>query len=162
MNVKDICIRNVASCLPETNLATVAAMMWEHDCGVLPVVDSTQHLVGILTDRDICMALATRNRLASDLRALDVMSTTLHTIHEDDSASHAMKIMRHHHVRRLPVLGKDDSLKGILSLNDLALAAKEGKDASPSHDEVVQTLKAICNHGRPSKKAKEHLEPALV
>lgn len=162
MNVQDICIRNVATCLPETNLAAAAALMWDHDCGVLPVVDSSQRLTGILTDRDICMALATRGRLASDIQVQDVMSTVLHTIHEDDSVSHAMKTMRHHHVRRLPVLNAGGALKGMLSLNDLALAAKEGKDASPSHDEVVQTLKAICNHGRQSKKGKERLEPALV
>ncbi|HJU83022.1 MAG TPA: CBS domain-containing protein [Holophagaceae bacterium] len=158
MNVNDLCIRNVASCLPETNLASAAALLWDHDCGVLPVVDSSHRIVGVLTDRDICMALATRNKLASDLCAKDVMSKSVHTIRESDSASQALKVMRQNHIRRLPVTDEKERLAGILSLNDLVLGAKEGK-ASPNVDEVMQTMKAICSHSHPaSKKSKERAE----
>lgn len=152
MNVQELCPPYVASCRPDANLATVAELMREHDCGILPVVDASHRLLGVLTDRDICMALTSTGCRASDLLARDAMTTPVYCVRFDDTAAHALKVMRQHRVRRLPVTEEDGTLGGILSLNDLVLAAGEPKGtklASPTYEEVMRTLKALCAR-RPS------------
>ncbi len=163
MNVRELCPPYVASCAPDANLATAAGLLWEHDCGILPVVDEGHHLLGVLTDRDICMALATQNRVASTLLIREVMTTPVHCVRLEDTAAHALKVMRQHHVRRLPVIDADGVLEGILSLNDLVLAAGESRGlklASPSYEEVMATLKSIC--ARPPRKAQGRPRLELV
>lgn len=158
MLVRELSPTYVASCRPDTNLATAAALLWEHDCGILPVVDDAYKVLGVLTDRDICMAVATRNETASRLVAREVMSQGVHSVAAGDTAAQALKIMRKHHVRRLPITTAEGILEGIVSLNDLFLAAKppkEGALESPSYEDLIQTMKAICGHvpaakGQPS------------
>ena len=77
MKIKDIMTTEVRTCTPDTNLAAAAALMLDGDCGILPVVDQGK-LVGIVTDRDMYIALATRNRLASQL--IVVSAEIVHTI----------------------------------------------------------------------------------
>jgi len=104
MKVQDLMTYNVQTCSPETNLAAVASMMWENDCGALPVVDEQAKPVGILTDRDIAIALGTRNQQASEIQAADVMSHTLHCVVPSDDIHTALKRMRREKLHRLPVL----------------------------------------------------------
>jgi CBS domain-containing protein len=147
MNVRELCPSYVASCRPDADLATAAALMREHDCGILPVVEDHHRLLGVLTDRDICMALTSTGCQATDLLARDVMTTPVYCVRFDDTAAHALKVMRQHRVRRLPVTEEDGTLGGILSLNDLVLAAGESKGTklvSPTYEEVMRTLKTLC------------------
>ncbi|MEW6544882.1 MAG: CBS domain-containing protein [Nitrospirota bacterium] len=65
MKVRDVMTSPVQYCAPETNPAEAATKMWDSDCGILPVVDSTGRVVGLITDRDICMAAATRRKPVS-------------------------------------------------------------------------------------------------
>ena len=149
MLIRELSPTYVASCHPDTALSEAATLMREHDCGILPVVDGSYKVLGVLTDRDICMAVSTRNVLASVLRARDVMSTTIHTIGAGDTAAQALRVMRKHHVRRLPITAPDGVLEGIVSLNDLFLAARPlggSQLGSPSHEDLIQTMKAICSH----------------
>lgn len=162
MTIRDLFTPQPACCSSDTNLAAASALLWEHDCGALPVVDEAHRVIGILTDRDICMALATRDQRASNLHARDVMSSPVYQIRSGHSATQALKTMREHKVRRLAVVDAKGTLEGMLSINDLVLAAREGKGekAIPvSYDELVQTLKALCTH---QKKVTSHHEPALV
>lgn len=147
MKVREICPPYVASCHTGTSLAAAAGLMQEHDCGILPVVDGGHRILGVLTDRDICMALATRNVLPSDMLVGDVMTAPVHCVKLEDTAAHALKVMRRKHVRRLPVTDEHGVLEGILALNDLVLAAGEPKGVkrdSPSYEEVMSTLKSLC------------------
>lgn len=160
MLIRDLFTRNTAYCRVDTNLASAAALMWERDCGVLPVVNSTHKVEGILTDRDICMAVATRDQRASLLQASDVMSSPVFQIRSGDTAAKALKTMRDQKVRRLPVVDDHGSLEGMLSINDLILAAKEPKGEKPAnltYEEVMQTLKVLCAHSaRQRKEAAKH------
>ena len=61
MEVRDIMVQDVRSCHPDNNLAQVAEIMWKGGCGALPVVDESGRLLSMITDRDICIALGTRN-----------------------------------------------------------------------------------------------------
>ena len=149
MKVRDIMTTDVGSCGLETNLAAAARIMWEKDCGSVPVLDHEGRVIGIITDRDICMALTTRNHLASEVTVGDVMGGTVKTCAPDDETSAALKTMQAAQLRRLPVVGGDGKLVGILALNDIILNSKQGKSkkgAHISHGEVMDALKALSRH----------------
>jgi CBS-domain-containing membrane protein len=121
--VRDIMTRSVVSCSPSDNLNRSAQLMWEGDCGALPVIDSEGQLLGMITDRDICMAAYTRGRPLSEVRVADVMSTGLITCRPTDSLRSVMDAMATHQVRRIPVVD-DGRLVGIVSLADVARMAQ--------------------------------------
>jgi CBS domain-containing protein len=146
MKVQDVMTYAVQSCSPETNLSAAAMQMWRGDFGVLPVVASGK-VVGIITDRDICMAAATKHRDPTKIRVKEVISGNVYGCSPDTEIGQALKIMREKQVRRLPIINAEDqSLCGILSLNDIALKAHDAKGAELSSQDVENTLKAICTH----------------
>jgi CBS domain-containing protein len=146
MKINDIMTTEVKACSPDTSLAVAGALMLDGDCGILPVVDAGR-LVGVVTDRDMYIALATRNVLASDLRVGDVARTTVWTCGPDDDVQTALAAMKEHRVRRLPVQGFGGSVLGMVSMNDILLAT--GARKAVRSDEVVSTLQAICAHHQP-------------
>jgi len=145
MQVKDIMVRDVRPCRPENNLAEIGRIMWENDCGALPVLEASGKVVGMITDRDIAMAVGTRNRAPSAITVFDVKLNPreLYTCAPEDDIHAALKTMREQGVRRLPVVNSGQ-LRGILCLNEIALNA--GKRGDLSYEDVVDTLKAICEH----------------
>jgi CBS domain-containing protein len=151
MKVKDVMTRNVKSCRPEGSLDQAAILMWDNDCGVLPVVDSESRVMGMITDRDIAIAASTKGRLPTQINVGEVMSGNVYACAEDEDIKSALHTMRREKVRRLPVINYDGKLAGILSLNDIVLRAGEARTGwAPeiSHEEVVSTFKAICEHPR--------------
>src|SRR5262245_38533403 len=78
MNVQNVMTSGVQFCGPDTNLATVAKIMWDTDCGVLPVLNVERQVLGMLTDRDICMACATKNRVPSEITARETVREDLY------------------------------------------------------------------------------------
>ena len=147
MKIKGLMTREPATCSPTTNLATAAKLMLDADCGILPVVDDESKLVGVVTDRDMFIALATRDRLASQVAVGDVARTHVFTCGPDDDAETVLTTMRQHRVRRLPVEGFGGTVIGIVSMNDLVLAAGPRKPVR--NEAVVETLQAICAHHLP-------------
>ncbi len=121
MKVKDIMTHEVKTCTPEMNLAAAAMIMWDNDCGVVPVVSSEGKVIGVITDRDICMAGATQNRKTSEVAVREVFTGNLYACAPDDDIRNALKIMSAERVRRLPVINAYGVLEGILSLNDIVL-----------------------------------------
>lgn len=147
MKVKDIMSRNVRSCGPEANLATAATLMWEGDCGVIPVLEDGRRVKGVITDRDICIAVATRHRRADEIGVGELVSGQVFACGPEDELRSALETMKEHKVRRMPVVGKEGELLGMLSLNDIVLEAKEGKGRkSIGQEEVLDALKSICEH----------------
>ena len=146
MKVKDLMTPEPRTCTPWTNLAEAAALMLDADCGILPVVDDKGKLAGVVTDRDMYIALATRNSLASQLTVGDVARSQVFTCGPDDDVHAALTTMKQHHVRRLPVEGFGGTVAGIVSMNDILLAAGR-KDLGNA--EIVGTFQAICSHHLP-------------
>lgn len=149
----------VLSCTPETNLATAAMEMWDGDCGIIPVIDADRKVKGVITDRDICMAVATKHRRAEEITAGEVLNGRVFECHPNDDLKVALKQMAKHQIRRIPVTDAEGKLQGIVSLNDLVLLAKESKGkktAEISMEDVVKTMKAICGHRSPSLKGVSH------
>lgn len=147
MKIKDIMTSDPKTCSPGTSLASAAELMLNADCGILPIVDDGRKLVGIVTDRDMYIALATRNRLASELTVGEVARTNVFTCGPDDDVHSALATMKQHHIRRLPVEGFGRTVAGIVSMNDILLAA--GPRKAVHNDEVVDTFQAICAHHHP-------------
>lgn len=115
------------TCTVEDDLATAANVMWELDCGCVPVIAEGRRLVGMVTDRDACMAALLSGRPLHELRVVEVMSKELVTCRPGDDLSVAQALMRTKRVRRLPVTDREGRIVGILSLNDLARAARRAR-----------------------------------
>jgi CBS domain-containing protein len=147
VKVKDIMTGEPRTCSPDTNLAAAAALMLDGDCGILPVVQDGK-LVGVVTDRDMYIALATRNTRASDVAVGEVVQTPVYTCGPDDDVQAALDTMRQHCIRRLPVAGFGGTVLGIVSMNDIVLAAGPRKPVRDA--EVVSTLQTICAHRHPT------------
>jgi CBS domain-containing protein len=151
MRVQDVMTRNVKSCQPEATVDQAAMMMWDYDCGVLPVVDYDYRVTGMITDRDIAIAAATRGRLTTQINVGEVMSGNVYACAEDEDIKSALNTMRREKVRRLPVINYEGKLVGILSINDVVLRAEEsrvGRAPEITQEEVMNTFKAICEHSR--------------
>ncbi len=151
MKARTLMQRHVGACRPEDSMASAAQIMWEHDCGVVPVVDAERRVVGIVTDRDLCMAAYTKGRALAQMRVGDAMQKPVFCCHEEDTRAAIHEAMRMHQVRRIPVV--DDSLRlvGLVSLNDLALDADAAEGTVRTHRiaEVTETLAAISRHREP-------------
>jgi len=152
MKVKDVMTKDARAVWLTESLAEAAKSMWDKDCGILPVIKDGKKVVGLITDRDICMAAATRQRTPSAITVEDVMTGEVYSTGPDEDIHRALEVMREHKVRRLPVVDAEGELKGILSMNDIVLKAKgpNGKKTTPlTYADVVKTFKAICEHPRP-------------
>jgi FOG: CBS domain len=139
--------KDVSFCSPGTNAAAATEIMWTRNCGALPIVEDSRGVIGMVTDRDLLIALGTRNRNASDLPVSEVMSKDLSLCTPDDDVRDALKIMAERQLHRLPVVDKDGGLKGILSLDDIALRA----ETDGLSKDLLKTMKAICD--RQSRRA---------
>ena len=147
MKVRDIMTAQPVTCAPDTSLAAAAELMLDADCGILPVIEDGT-LAGVVTDRDMYIALATRNQLASEVTVGQVAGTKVFTCRPDDDVHEALATMKRYHVRRLPVEGFGRTVVGIVSMNDILLAA--GPRKVLRNDEVVDTFQAICAHHHPT------------
>jgi CBS domain-containing protein len=144
MKVRDLMTSQVRTCRPDMNLAEAVKEMWDGDCGALPVVNDEGRVTGVITDRDICIAVATRGRTADRIAVRDAASGHAHTCLVEDDLTAALQAMGLHRVRRLPVVDQEGHIRGILSLNDIVTHAGA---ASPK--QVVSALAGICEHERP-------------
>ena len=148
MKVQDIMTTAPETCRPATNLAVAVERLWSADCGALPVTDEDAKLAGIITDRDICIALGTRNRPASGVRIDEVMRRPVETCRPEEDVDVALGRMKERRVRRLPVVDDQGRLVGMLSVNDIVLATGAGaKAVKPGV--VIEAFKGICAHNVP-------------
>ena len=145
MKVGNVMTRDVHTCSPDTNLSMAAMQMWNGDFGVLPVLGDEGKVVGMITDRDICMAAATPHRDPATIRVGDIISGQLYWCSPESDIHWALSIMQQARVRRLPVI-EDGKLVGILSMNDIAIHAEGGTKAELSDHDVEDTLRRICSH----------------
>jgi CBS domain-containing protein len=133
--------RPVITCNVRETLNLAARLLWENDCGALPVVDDGGALVGMLTDRDICMAAYTSGRLLTQLCAQEAMARNIHTCRASDDLAAVERIMAEAQVHRLPVLDADGALLGIITSNDLVRAVSH--DSKPGAADTLTTLNTL-------------------
>jgi CBS domain-containing protein len=150
MNVTGLMSQPVHACRDEESLRSAAERMWDQDIGVLPVVDDGGRLVGVVTDRDICMTAYLRGQRLDQCRIDSAMTREVASCHCDTSIEDAQELMRRLQIRRLPVVDDQGRPVGMLSLNDLALAASrtESGRLGLRREGVLATLAAVSLHRR--------------
>jgi CBS domain-containing protein len=129
MRVQDVMTSPAHSCTPDASLATAALAMQEYGCGALPVLDNAGRPVGILTDRDICLAVAHKNRFPAAIPVREVMTLNPFTCGPGTDLAYALNVMADGHIRRLPVVDGNGRLVGILSLSDVLASIQEARTA---------------------------------
>jgi len=141
MNIRPRSVR------PHQTLADAVTLMVDRDCGWIPVVDDANVVVGVITDRDICLAAHDRDKRISKIAIEGVMHTNVYACRKSDALADAEAIMRNRRVRRLPVVDEEGRLVGLLSLSDLAQRAGMNDENRPrglTSLDVAHTLAAIC------------------
>lgn len=148
--VREIMGQPIVRCREGDSLEQAAGLMWDHDCGIVPVVNDAEQVTGVITDRDICMAAYTRGRRLRDLRVDDAMAKKVFTCGLDDDIRMVEHMMAELQIRRVPVVDGEKRPVGMLSLGDIARYATT--DGAPRADEhaFAKTLSAIC---RPTRRA---------
>ncbi|MDQ3745224.1 MAG: CBS domain-containing protein [Acidobacteriota bacterium] len=145
MLVESLMTRDVEVCRPDSTLADAAAVMWRRDCGVVPVVEEDGRVVGVVTDRDICMALSMRGQRAAEVRVAEVLTGGVQTCTPVDDVREALEAMARRQVRRLPVVDSRGHLVGVLSVNDIIRHTRKGKPRKRvSRRAALAALRAIC------------------
>ncbi len=131
----------VACCGLEDNLTKVVGVMRQKNCGVVPITDAENRLAGIITDRDICLAVTELpNRKISSVKAKEIIRGEVVACAPEDKIETALKKMRKHQLKRLPVVDKDSQIVGILSVTDVLLSAGKDKDLKK---QIYSTLEGI-------------------
>jgi len=140
MKVAELMTHDPYTCRPNDSLNLAAKIMWDNDCGFVPVMGGDSRVVGVLTDRDICMAAYTQGR---SLHAIPVETAMAHTVVScapEDEISVAETLMRQNRIHRLPVIDGAAKLVGVLSVSDIVRGAKGDAAGRISNEEIAQTL----------------------
>ena len=143
MNAQDLMTHPPIICDHRSTLDRVAELMWDHDCGSVPVVDDEGRLSGIITDRDICMAAYTQGVPLRNILVTSAMTKDVLACHAEEPVETAEELMRAGQVHRIPVIDNDRRPIGLLSMNDLARLAARARKSGVDRD-IVQTLASIC------------------
>lgn len=142
MKVAQIMKTELKTCRQSDMLDVAARLMWDFDIGAIPVIDDFGKLVGVVTDRDACMAAFMQHQPLHNVAASVAMNKHVITVRADDDHATVASLMARHKIRRVVVIDDDGRPIGIVSLNDLALAARKGQDVQ--RNQVADTLAAIC------------------
>ncbi len=150
MKVEQLMMRSVKVCRESDSLNTAAQLMWENDCGCVPVIsaDGDGAVVGMITDRDIAMAAYTQGKNLLEIPAAVAMARNVVTCRIGDEVRQVESLMREKQVRRLPVVDAYNHVQGIISIHDLALEAQRERGAGRkeiARSEIADTLAAICH-----------------
>lgn len=153
MKVKEVMTPNATAIWLTESLADAAKLMWENDCGALPIIKDGRKVIGMITDRDVCMAAAMKSRNPSAISVEEIMTRQVYAAKPEENIDQALQTMREHQVRRLPVINADGELEGILSINDIVLHAKLPNGTSSDridYTDVMKTYQTICQHRVPA------------
>jgi CBS domain-containing protein len=147
--VEQLMTRDVRTCRPGDPVNAAAQIMWERDCGCVPVVeqeDGGARVVGLITDRDICMAAYIQGRPLSDITVESAMARAVRCCRFTDPIGTALKILEQNQLHRLPVLDENNYLIGMLSLADTARAAARGHGRAAkglTDEQIGEVIEAI-------------------
>ena len=140
MKIKQLMTKNTNSCQPADKLIKAVEIMRQNDCGAVPVVDENEKVVGMITDRDICLAVADTGSKISQIKVEKLMTKKIISCSPDDKIEDALKKMRKNQLKHLAVTGKDNKIVGILSVTDVLISVRKDKKLKKK---IYKTLEAI-------------------
>jgi len=141
MLVAQVMTHRPRTCGPHDPLNRAAQIMWDNDCGCVPVVDPNERPIGMITDRDVCMAAFTQGRTLSEISVEIAYGHPAVTVREDDPVEAAEDLMRRHQLRRLPAVDASGRTVGLLSIHDLA---HQSEATLGRAERLRDTLARIC------------------
>lgn len=148
MTIEELMTKAVVTIRPGDTLDVAAHALWDEDCGILLVVDREGCLVGVITDRDICMSAWSRGRLLSAILVEEAMSKHVFTLRPDQDLRYAVEMMAAKQIRRIPIVDDADRPIGIVTMNDLAREAAKAGGKIDDSTRVIHALAEICRtHG---------------
>ena len=152
MNASEVMHRSVRTCSVRDTLDRIARVMWEQDCGCVPLVDDAGKCVAIITDRDVCMAAYTQGQPLDRIVAESAASRSVTAVHENATIESIEALMRDRQIRRIPVVDDAGRPIGMITLNDLVMHAHPGgrRREGLSAESIARTLAAICQHAAAS------------
>lgn len=156
LRCRDIMTRDLAVATRETSLYEVALMMKEEDTGVIPVVeyqisagnDKTAEthranekfnygkLMGLITDRDIVVRAVAENKDCATTRAEEIMTTDIYTARPNDRVVDVIRKMGDKQVRRIPVVGENGILRGMISMSDIAVETEADVELAEALEDI--------------------------
>ncbi len=143
MIVKDCMHSQVTTCHPDDNAEYIALQMWQHDYGLIPVVDNNKRVTGVITDRDICMCSAMNHKPMWDIKPEEIThGRQIHSCRPEDDIKTALNTMKTAQLHRLPVINEKQQLVGIIGLGDVLSHTSKAKKQIPL-DDTINTLKGI-------------------
>lgn len=156
MKTEDLMTRNVAACRPSDSLEQAAHLMWDWDVGCVVVTDGQQKPVGMITDRDVAMAAYTQGAQLRDIRVETAMARKIWACSVNTSLKEIEDKMRTAQVRRLPVVGFDGELVGIVTLGDIARSAHSSPLRVTELPGLASTLASITERRWPDSTAAQY------
>jgi CBS domain-containing protein len=152
MKVKEVMVTDVKVCTDYDALSVAAEIMWDFDCGSVPVLDKDGHVIAVVTDRDVCMAAFFQGLPLDRIPVTAAMSKEIYFCRADDDLAMAEALMCELQIRRLPVVDSSRRIVGILALNDLAREEERERTmrmpTQISAGEIAQVLAAVCKSRR--------------
>lgn len=149
MQVSERMTKNVYTCRVDDSLEHAARLLWEHDCGCLPVVGEHGQLHGMITDRDICMAAYTTGERLAELQVREAMAIDIASLSANHNLRDAELMMRDRGVRRLPVLDEEGRVIGLLTCNDLTRWVDDAGTIGRQQHDAVHLVRTLAIVGQP-------------
>ena len=151
MRIEELMTHAAQSCEAEADLATAVALMAEYDIGFLPILGRNGRVVGVLTDRDVCLGALRLGKAYPEIPIMEVATRDVISCSPDDALGFAERLMQENRVRRLPVVDRNGALVGIIAQADMAREAvnEEGsRRPEVTPEEVLETIAATGAPGR--------------
>lgn len=148
MKIKHVMTKDPTCCVPSDTAQRVASLMRDEQAGVIPVIENeqSQKIVGVVTDRDLCMNVVAEGRDPGTTRVEECMTSAVVSCSSQDAVEKATELMRENQIRRIPVVDEQRRLVGIVSMADIV-----GR-ANVKTTETHETLKSVsAPSGEPSK-----------
>jgi len=152
MKVKDVMTEAAVCCNANTNVGAAVELLWVNNCGILPVVGNDGKIQGVVTDRDIAIAMGTKNRLPGEIAVGEIATKKVVTCKPEDEIHEALQTMAEKQVRRLPVVDNEGIPLGILSMDDIITHGDLGKwqgCCELSAEEIIRALKKLYGQKLP-------------
>jgi CBS domain-containing protein len=152
MKVKDVMTQSAVCCSTDANVGAAVELLWVRNCGMLPVVGNDRKIRGVVTDRDICIAMGTRNRLAGELTVGEIATKNVVTCSAEDEIHEALRTMAEKQVRRLPVVSDEGIPQGVLSIDDIITHGDLNKwegCCELASEEIIRSLKKLYGQKLP-------------
>jgi CBS domain-containing protein len=162
VKVSELMTRDVLTCRPTDSMSRAAQIMWEQDCGCVPIVDAERSVLGMITDRDACIASYTRGLALGEMAIGQAMSNGAAVCRMNDDVETALRIMAEKQLHRLPVVDQGQRLAGMLSMADVVQAVG-GRDVATRRkyaEEILDVMAAVTRprRERPAQKPAKRVQ----